>query len=81
MSRGPGKWQVVILRSLRRPGLFPLRGRTAAETTALLRAARILEAAGQCVIVRKIGPSGRAMNYAAPPAADTRRKTTTRIPL
>jgi hypothetical protein len=74
MSRGPGKWQIVILRALRRPGLFPLRGRTAAETIALLRAARILEAAGQCVIVRKLGPTGRVMNYAAPPAGDTRPK-------
>ena len=62
MSRGPGKWQLVVLRALRRPGLFPLRGRTAAETVALLRAARKLEAAGQCIVVRKRGPTGRVMN-------------------
>jgi hypothetical protein len=69
MSRGPGKWQLVILRALRGPGLIPLRGRTAAETAALLRAARKLEAAGQCAVVRKPGPTGRTMNYAAPPGA------------
>ena len=52
MSRGPGKWQLAILRALRRPGLFPLRGATAAETSALLRAALKLEASGQCVVIR-----------------------------
>ncbi|HVS36605.1 MAG TPA: hypothetical protein VMS17_13670 [Gemmataceae bacterium] len=67
MSRGPGKWQLVILRALRRSGLFPLQGLTAAETAGLLRAARKLEAAGQCVIVRKLGPAGRTIPYAAPP--------------
>ena len=81
MSRGPGKWQIVILRAVRRPGLFPCAGRTAAETTALLRAARVVEAAGQCVIVRKFGPSGRAMNYAARRRLTRARKTKTRIPL
>jgi hypothetical protein len=69
MSRGPGKWQLAILRALRRPGLFPLRGATAGETAALVRAARKLEASGQCVVVRLRGDEGgRALHYAAPPA-------------
>ena len=68
MSRGPGKWQLAILRALRRPGLFPLRGATAAETSALLRAALKLEASGQCVVIRRGGDEGsRALRYAAPP--------------
>ena len=46
MSRGPGKWQLVILRALRRPGIFPLQGRTADETAALLRAASV-----DCVVL------------------------------
>ena len=57
----------MILRALRGPALFPLRGATAAETAALLRAARKLEAAGQCVVVRKRGQGGRPESYAAPP--------------
>jgi hypothetical protein len=67
MSRGPGRWQQAILRALRRPGLFPLHGATASETAALLRAARKLEAAGQCVIVRKRGEGRRPAFYAGPP--------------
>ena len=68
MSRGPGKWQLAILRGLRRPGLFPLRGETAGATVALMRAARELEASGQCVVVRLRGrEGGRALHFAAPP--------------
>ena len=69
MGRASGS--SAILRALRRPGLFPLRGRTAAETAALMRAARKLEAAGQCVVVKGPGPSGRAVPYAAPPGGTT----------
>jgi hypothetical protein len=69
MSRGPGKWQAVILRALRGPRGFLLRGRTADETAALLRAARSLEAAGRCVVVRRRGAHGRLVPYAAPPSA------------
>ena len=67
MGRGSGKWQVVILRALRGSRPFPLRGRTQAETAALLRAARTLEAAGQCVLVKGSDPSGKAVTYAAAP--------------
>jgi hypothetical protein len=69
MSRGPGRWQLTILRALRQPGLFLLHGATAAETAALIRAARKLEEAGQCVVVCKRREGGRAVNYAAPPGA------------
>ena len=71
MSRGPGRWQLTILRGLRESGLFPLCGATAAETAALVRAARKLEEAGQCLVVRRSGEGGRAAIYAASP-----RKTT-----
>jgi hypothetical protein len=67
MSRGPGRWQLTILRGLRESSLFPLRGATAAETAALVRAARKLEEAGQCVVVRRSGEGGGAVIYAAAP--------------
>jgi hypothetical protein len=70
MSRGPGKWQLAILRALRKPGLFPLRGATAAETAALVHAALKLEASGQCVVFRRRGDEGgRTLRFAAPPGA------------
>ena len=70
MSRGPGKWQRTILRALRGRGPFPLRGTTASETAALVRAARKLEASGVCVIVVRPGKEGgRLVSYAAPPTA------------
>jgi len=68
MSRGPGKWQQAILRALRGPGLIPLRAATASETAALVRAARKLEEAGQCVVVRRAGPGGRRELYAIHPS-------------
>jgi hypothetical protein len=68
MSRGPGKWQLAILRALRKPGLFPLRGATAAETAALVHAALTLEGSGQCVVVRRRSDEGgRSLRFAAPP--------------
>jgi hypothetical protein len=67
MSRGPGKWQLAILRAVRKPGLFPLRGATAAETAALVHAALKLEASGQCVVVRRrCDEGGRTLHFAAP---------------
>ena len=73
MSRGSGKWQLMILQGLRRSNLVPIRGATAAETASLRRAARELEADGQCVIVQiREGTHGRAVNYAARPEEQRR---------
>src|SRR5262245_51333512 len=54
MSRGPGKWQRRILETLEKnpKAKLHLRGASYAETVAITRAARALERAGRCVVVR-----------------------------
>jgi hypothetical protein len=53
MSRGYGVWQRAILDALAKSDrLVPLGGRDRSESGAILRAAKTLERAGLCVIVR-----------------------------
>jgi hypothetical protein len=52
MSRGHGKLQRLILSAVRQRSYVTLSGATRAETSALVRAARKLEKAGLCVVVR-----------------------------
>jgi len=52
MSRGPGHVQRSILDLLESQGVVTLGGATRAETSANVRAARQLERAGRCVLVR-----------------------------
>jgi hypothetical protein len=68
MSRGPGRCQRAILEALGRTPLVGLRGRSRAERVALARAARALERAGLCVVVRLWDHDGRNVRpYAARP--------------
>jgi hypothetical protein len=68
VSKGPGIQQRRILAALAGRQMVPLSGDTRAETTALLRAAKGLERAGRCVIVR-LWDDGRTKvsSYAFPP--------------
>src|SRR5437868_3975422 len=69
MSRRLGTWQREILAALKRgTALLRLGGETGAQTSAILRAARGLERAGKCVVVRLWNDDHTAVApYAAPP--------------
>jgi hypothetical protein len=52
MSRGLGRWQRAIQEALEQAQWVTLRGGSRSETVAIVRAARALERAGKCVLVR-----------------------------
>jgi hypothetical protein len=52
MSRGPGIWQRPILERLENVPLAALGARDRSEYSAILRAAKALEKAGKCVLIR-----------------------------
>ena len=52
MSRGLGRWQQAILAALEKSPMVELGGCTHSEVSALLRAAKCLERAGKCEIIR-----------------------------
>ena len=65
MSRGPGKWQRLILSALNEFPAFNLRDllpeqATAAQISALCRACRQLEVAGQINVIKWRSPGGVA---------------------
>lgn len=67
MSRGPGKWQRLILRGLEKFPAFNLRDllpedATAAQISALCRACRQLENAGRINVIKWWSPGGRILN-------------------
>ena len=67
MSRGPGKWQRLIMSALNKFPAFNLRDllpeqATAAQISALCRACRQLEVAGQINVIKWWSPGGRILN-------------------
>jgi hypothetical protein len=68
MSRGPGVWQRRILNALAEGKMVGLRGATRSQTASILRAAKQLERAGKCVIVRLWDDDGPARRRVIPSA-------------
>ena len=82
MSRGFGKWQRLILSAMSDGRGVDLHGATRAQTSALVRAARKLEAAGLCLLLRFWNDDHTAVGSCAfpPTRTDLKKLSVERVP-